>query len=166
MIDVEATGHRVEIVDPPDPVAFVQAAITVAPYRHRAVVELLAPLAELTELVPPTVGLLEPIDERRTMLTTGGDSLELLTFHVLSLGVDFHVHESAQLREHMAAPAAAWAPPPTARPVLDPRIRTVVRLRGRGTQRKGAEHGAHALRHLHGAVPLARGAEPDHGPGP
>jgi predicted DNA-binding transcriptional regulator YafY len=116
MIDVEATGHRVEIVDPPDPVAFVQAAITVAPYRHRAVVELHAPLAELTELVPPTVGLLEPIDEQRTMLTTGGDSLDVLTFHILALGVAFDVHGSAELIEHMTAAArrlaAATAPPP------------------------------------------------------
>ena len=52
IVEVEATGHRVEIVDPPDPVAFVQAAITVAPYRHRAVIELAAPLGELTEHVP------------------------------------------------------------------------------------------------------------------
>ncbi|MET0327012.1 MAG: YafY family protein [Ilumatobacteraceae bacterium] len=105
IVEVEATGHRVDIVDPPDPVAFVQAAITVAPYRHRAVVELAAPITALTEHVPPTVGLLEPIDEDRTLLTTGGDSLDLLTFHVLSLGVDFHVRESAELRDHMATAA-------------------------------------------------------------
>lgn len=102
---VEATGHRVDIVDPPDPVAFVQRAITTAPYRHRARIELDASLDALVDLVPATVGLLEPIDDQRTMLTTGADSLDLLTFHLLSLGVDFRVHETDALREHIAAAA-------------------------------------------------------------
>ena len=44
MTAVEPTGHRVELDDPPDPVAFVQAAITIEPYRQRARVELDAPL--------------------------------------------------------------------------------------------------------------------------
>ena len=57
MASVEPTGHRVELVDPPDPVAFVQAAITTEPYRERARVELAAPLAVVAELVPPTVGV-------------------------------------------------------------------------------------------------------------
>ena len=109
MRSVEPTGHRVELVDPPDPVAFVQAAITTEPYRERARVELAAPLGVVAELVPPTVGVLEPIDEDRTMLTTGADSLDLLTHHLLRLGVDFRIHETAALRAHVAAAARRLA---------------------------------------------------------
>ena len=56
MSDVVATGHRVEIVDPPDPVAFVQTAITTAPYRHQARIELAAPIADVAAPSPTTVG--------------------------------------------------------------------------------------------------------------
>ena len=109
MTSVEPTGHRVELVDPPDPVAFVQAAITTEPYRERARVELAAPLEVVAELVPPTVGVLEAIDEDRTMLTTGADSLALLTHHLLSLDVDFRIHETPALRAHVAAAAQRLA---------------------------------------------------------
>ena len=107
--DLHATGHRVAIDDPPDPVAFVQSSITTAPYRHRAVVELAAPLAELTDLVPPTVGVLEAIDDHHTRLTTGADELDQLAFHLLSLGVDFRVVETDALREHLAKAAERLA---------------------------------------------------------
>jgi predicted DNA-binding transcriptional regulator YafY len=109
MTAVEATGHRVELVDPPDPVEFVQAAITTEPYRERARVELAAPLGVVAELVPPTVGVLEAIDDDRTMLTTGADSLALLTHHLLTLDVDFRIHETAALREHVAVAARRLA---------------------------------------------------------
>ena len=45
LLSVEATGHRVTIDDPPDPVALVQSAISTTAYRHQARVELAAPLA-------------------------------------------------------------------------------------------------------------------------
>ena len=83
----------------------MQQAITTAPYRHQARVELLAPIDELRPLVPPTVGALEPIDASRTMLTTGADDLHVLVFHLAALGVDFVVHEPAALRDEVAAVA-------------------------------------------------------------
>ena len=49
---VEPTGHRVQITDPPDPVALVQEAITTAPYRYQAEVELRAPLAAVADAGP------------------------------------------------------------------------------------------------------------------
>ena len=87
----------------------MQASITTAPYRHHARVELAAPLAELAERVPPTVGVLEPVDDDTTMLTTGVDDLDLLAFHLLSLGVDFRVIETDDVREHLAAAAERLA---------------------------------------------------------
>jgi predicted DNA-binding transcriptional regulator YafY len=103
LLEVTATGHLVAPVDPPDPVAFVQEAITRAPYRHQARVELLAPLEEIRPRVPPTVGALAPIDASRTMLTTGADQLDVLVFHLAALGVDFVVHEPDALRDEVAA---------------------------------------------------------------
>ena len=73
------------------------------------VVELAAPLAELTDLVPPTVGVLEAIDDHHTRLTTGADDLDQLAFHLLSLGVDFRVVETDALREHLAKAAERLA---------------------------------------------------------
>jgi predicted DNA-binding transcriptional regulator YafY len=102
LLAVEATGHRVVIEDPPDPVAFVQAAISTTAYRHQARVELAASLAAVAPLVPPSTGILEAVGDDRTMLTTGGDDLDLIVFHLLALGVDFVVHEPPALRDHLA----------------------------------------------------------------
>jgi predicted DNA-binding transcriptional regulator YafY len=101
MTDVVATGHRVEIVDPPDPVAFVQAAITTAPYRHQARIELAAPIADVAAVVPATVGALEPVDDSTTILTTGADDVDVLAFHLVSLGFPFRVLESDALRARL-----------------------------------------------------------------
>jgi predicted DNA-binding transcriptional regulator YafY len=101
MSDVVATGHRVEIIDPPDPVAFVQDAITTAPYRHQARIELAAPLADVAARVPATVGTLEPVDEHTTILTTGSDDVDALAYHLVSLGFPFRVLESDVLRERL-----------------------------------------------------------------
>jgi predicted DNA-binding transcriptional regulator YafY len=102
LLDVEATGHRVVIEDPPDPVTFVQAAISTNAYRYQARVELAAPLADVAQLVPPSTGILEALGDDRTMLTTGGDDLDVIVFHLLALGVDFIVHEPAALGDHIA----------------------------------------------------------------
>ncbi|MGI8764104.1 MAG: helix-turn-helix transcriptional regulator [Ilumatobacteraceae bacterium] len=115
LTDVVCTGHRVELVDPPDPVAFVQSAITTSPYRHQARIELHAPLDQLSAAVPPTVGLLESIDEHTTLLTTGSEHLDSLAFHVLSLDVGFRVREPELLRQRIGDLAqrmlAALTPP-------------------------------------------------------
>ncbi|MDQ3737830.1 MAG: YafY family transcriptional regulator [Actinomycetota bacterium] len=112
--DVTPTGHRVEIVDPPDPVAFVQVGITTSAYLHRAVIELMAPIGELAQIIPPTVGVLEAVDGATTTLTTGADHIETLAFHVLSLGVGFRVVESEALRQHLAELVARAAEAVTA----------------------------------------------------
>lgn len=109
LLDVVATGHLVELVDPPDPVAFVQRAITTAPYRYQARVELLAPLDHVAPLIPPTTGVLEPIDDDRTMFVTGADDVHVLVFHLAALTVDFIVHEPHELRAACAEVARRLA---------------------------------------------------------
>ena len=53
--------------------------------------------------MPPTTGVLEAIDADRTMLTTGGDGLDLIVFHLLTLDVDFVVHEPRRAAAHIDA---------------------------------------------------------------
>jgi hypothetical protein len=102
----EPTGHHFERVDPPDPISLVHEAITVAPYRFRARIELHAPITDLAHRIPPTVGMLEALDDRSTILTTGDDDLYVLALHVGLIGVPFTVLEPDELRARFAALAA------------------------------------------------------------
>ena len=114
--DARTTGHRFVLSDPPDPVQLVREAITVAPYRYQAVVELDAPLHRVAALVPPTVAVLEPLGDDVTVLSTGADDLDVLAFHVARLGVPFRVRRPAVLRRRcseLAERLAAAARAPT-----------------------------------------------------
>ena len=102
----EPTGHRFVVSDPPDAVALVQRSISTAPYRHQARVELAAPVERIAEMVPPSVAVLEAVDENTTLLTTGADQLDSLAIHIAVLGVDFHVLEPDVLRTRMLELAA------------------------------------------------------------
>jgi predicted DNA-binding transcriptional regulator YafY len=117
--DARTTDHRFVRSDPPDPVELVHRAITVAPYRYQAVVELDAPLRRVAPMVPPTVAVLEPLDDDRTLLSTGADDLDILVFHVARLGVPFRIRRPAVLRRRCAEMAerlvAASRPPPRSR---------------------------------------------------
>ncbi len=115
---VQPTGHRVVLDDPPDAVALVQRAISTAPYRYQARIELDAPLDVLARRIPAATGLLEPVDETTTLLTTGSDDLDALTGHLVALGVGFRVLEPDALRRHLEATVArlqrGYGPPMTA----------------------------------------------------
>ena len=102
VVEAHATGHGFVRVDAPDPASVVQRAITTAPYAHQADIELDAPLAEVGPRVPPTAGIVEALDDGRTLLTTGADDLDLIAFHVLRLGVPFRVRRPDALRERCA----------------------------------------------------------------
>lgn len=109
MAAAESTGETFVRTDPPDAAAFVQAAITAAPYRHVVRVELDAPLQAVAARVPPTVATLEAVDGATTRLTAGGDDLDWLALHVASLGMPFRVLEPPALRERLAALASRLA---------------------------------------------------------
>ncbi|MQA88075.1 MAG: WYL domain-containing protein [Streptosporangiales bacterium] len=96
-----ATGQRFVPRDPPDAATYVSEAVSVAPYRHRARVSLQAPAEVVAERVPPTVGLLEAVDENTCVLTTGSDSLDALAVHLVLIGVDFRVLEPPELVDHI-----------------------------------------------------------------
>ena len=50
---------------------------------------------------PPSAGVLEAIDGDSCMLHTGSHSLEGITIHLSMLGVDFRVHEPAELIDYI-----------------------------------------------------------------
>jgi hypothetical protein len=68
-----------------------------------------APAEEVLARINPTVGVVETVDERRSVLVTGGDSLEIVAVWIGMLGLDFHVTEPPELVEHVRALAARYA---------------------------------------------------------
>ena len=87
--------------EPPDPASFVGAAITTAPYRYQARVLLHASAEALAGLVAPTTGVLTPVGDGRCVLSTGSDSLNAMTYHLLVLDVEFTVLEPPELIDHL-----------------------------------------------------------------
>ena len=92
--------------DPPDPAAFVAAAVTSAPYRYQARVLVHAPAHIVAQEISRTTGVVSDAGPGRCLLTVGSDSLEALTFHLSALGTDFIVLEPAELIEFIGATAA------------------------------------------------------------
>jgi predicted DNA-binding transcriptional regulator YafY len=114
IVDAVETGHGVRLPDPPDAATFVGEAITTAPYRWRARVDLRAALGDVARLVPPSVGVLEELDETTTRLMIGADDLDTLVLHLGCFGIPFDVLEPDELRtrirevaEHLHRSAAS-----------------------------------------------------------
>lgn len=84
-----------------DLAAYVSRSVSYSPYAHQARVVLHAPVAKIAAIIPPTAGLLEPIDENTCRLRTGAHSLEMLSVHLALTGVDFEVLDPPELVEHL-----------------------------------------------------------------
>lgn len=96
-----ADGGRFVPRDPPDAASFVATAITTAPYRFRARVLVRAPAPDIAERMPPTVGMLEVIDDTTCLLTAGADVLDAIAFQLAMLGAEFTVLEPPELIDHV-----------------------------------------------------------------
>ena len=98
-----STGLRFAPREPPsgDIAAYVQRAVSYTPYPYRARVILNAPVIEVVDRVPPTVGALEALDEDRCVLQTGSQSLNILALWIGMIGVEFEVLEPAELAEYV-----------------------------------------------------------------
>ncbi|HTB75637.1 MAG TPA: YafY family protein [Polyangiaceae bacterium] len=101
--DPVATGaHFLPRPSPDDDVgAYVARGRAAAAYRHRAIVALHAPLADMRERIPSMYGQLEAIDERTCLLQASAFSLETLLAWIAGIGVDFDVREPPELVAHM-----------------------------------------------------------------
>ena len=98
-----ATDRRFEPREPPggDVIAFVSQGLSAARDRYQARVLLRAPIDQVADRVPPTVGTLEPVDERTCLLRTGSDWLGGLAVYVADIGVDFEVLEPPEFAEQV-----------------------------------------------------------------
>ena len=106
MSDVAASTWRFARREHPDPAAYVQRAVTVAPYRHRARVRVLAPAEEVRQATTTTSATVEDLDDHSCLLLSGSDSLHALAVHLGILPWDFEVLEPAELRDAVAEVAA------------------------------------------------------------
>jgi predicted DNA-binding transcriptional regulator YafY len=84
-----------------DGAAYVAQSLSAAPQRYQARVTLHAPAEAIRKQVPSYWGTIEPIDDRTCEYRTGDDDLGWLALRVAMLGVDFDVHEPAELGEHL-----------------------------------------------------------------
>jgi len=94
-----ATSARFVKRPPPegDFVTFVSRSVAYAPYPHQVTVLLRVPLSTAAEKIPPSVGLLEAIDERSCLLRIGAPSLDGFSAFLVYIGFDFEVREPAEL---------------------------------------------------------------------
>jgi predicted DNA-binding transcriptional regulator YafY len=111
---IEATpspGRRFTPRRPPhdDLVAYVSRGLSAARDRYQARVILHAALRDVSGRVPPTVGTLEPIDERHCLLRTGSDWLGGLAVYIADIGVDFEVLDPPELVEQVRVLAGRFA---------------------------------------------------------
>ncbi|MHA6624006.1 helix-turn-helix transcriptional regulator [Pseudonocardia sichuanensis] len=99
----------------PDPLpggdytAFVLREVAFAGWSVHARIEVDAPAEEVLARINPTVGVVETVDDRRCVLVTGGDSLEIVAVWIGMLGLDFHVTEPPELVEHIRVLATRYA---------------------------------------------------------
>ncbi|TDB81941.1 YafY family protein [Micromonospora sp. KC721] len=109
---------------PADDVAVhVALGMTSRQYRHQAVLTMYAPADAVAEEVPPTLGVIERIDEHTCTLRIGSDNLDQLAVWVAAFGFEFAVREPAELRAHvdtLAARLGRAASRRTARPAVRP----------------------------------------------
>jgi len=97
VVDVVSTRIRVDLVDPPDPVALVARGTAVEPYAIQARLRLPLSAAQAEAVIARTVGLHEP-DGDGTVVTVGGPTVETMARWVLGLGVEVEVVAPDELR--------------------------------------------------------------------
>ncbi|MDR2983410.1 MAG: YafY family transcriptional regulator [Nocardiopsaceae bacterium] len=102
-------GGRFVPRESPDPAAFVARAVTSAPYRYQARILVHAPAQVVAEEFSRTSGVVTDAGPDECLLTTGADSLNLLTFHLAALGADFTVLEPQELIDFVRVTAEQLA---------------------------------------------------------
>ena len=103
-------GRRFEPVPfPGDYAEFVvrEVARTGWAVHTRIIVD--APAEEVLARINHTVGTVEPLPDGRSVLITGGDSVEVVAVWIGMLGIDFHVTEPPELVEYVRVLAARYA---------------------------------------------------------
>lgn len=103
------TGPRFTPREPPDDAAtHVVRGVGSLAWPYQARIQLQAPAEVIAERIPPTAGLLKPIDADTCLLQTGGPSLYDLAGFLSSLDVAFTVLDPPELRTLLRTLAARY----------------------------------------------------------
>jgi predicted DNA-binding transcriptional regulator YafY len=106
---LEATSWRFRLREHPDPVGYVQDAITTAPYRYHARVRLRAPADHVRRQIPPAAGRVDEDRDGWCILTAGADDLGWLAMHIAALQLETEILDPPELREAAARLAGQLA---------------------------------------------------------
>lgn len=82
---------------------FVTYGASTAAYRYQARITLEVSAAVAADRIPPTIGVIEAIDEGHCLLRTGSNSLDELAVYAGLFGFGFRVHEPPELIDHLRA---------------------------------------------------------------
>ncbi|GGW35919.1 helix-turn-helix transcriptional regulator [Streptomyces xantholiticus] len=98
-------GPRFAPRTPPadDLAGYVSQGVSTRAYTAQAVIRLHTSAERAADVVGPSDGVLEAVDDTQCLLRTGAASLDVLVIHVMLMGVDFEVVEPPELSEHIRA---------------------------------------------------------------
>ncbi|MFF3442686.1 helix-turn-helix transcriptional regulator [Streptosporangium sp. NPDC002721] len=105
-----------------DLAGYFARGMTTDRHRYRAVLTMHGSAGAVTDEVPSTLGVVEPVDDDTCVLRIGSDSLDHLAVWVAAFGFEFEVHEPPELVEHLRTLSArlhraAWRGSPEATPL-------------------------------------------------
>jgi predicted DNA-binding transcriptional regulator YafY len=96
------TGHRFTRTSEPDAAAMVARGLALTAYEIQAEVLLRVEMSEAAEIIPPTVGTLEPA-EAGTLLRVGADTVDWIARYLARLDFPFEVRDPPELRAALRA---------------------------------------------------------------
>jgi predicted DNA-binding transcriptional regulator YafY len=85
----------------PLPADYLDMGTTAHGHRYKAVLTMHASATEVAEEVPPTLGVVEPVDDHTCTLRIGSNSLDHLAVWVAAFGFEFDVREPPELMERL-----------------------------------------------------------------
>jgi predicted DNA-binding transcriptional regulator YafY len=103
-------GRRFSPTPPPgDLTELVVREVARSGWAVHARLAIEAPADEVVARINPAVGVVEARDDGRSVLVTGGDSLEVVAVWISMLGLDFTVEEPPELIDHLRGLAQRYA---------------------------------------------------------
>ncbi len=98
-MQIQPTGHAVELVDSPDPALLVSRSLAAGAYPLYVTIRLPLPMDQALRLIPPRVGTHRPEGPHATIVDIGGPDAAGLAKYLLSLGTPLRVLSPDDVRE-------------------------------------------------------------------
>ncbi|WP_316959644.1 WYL domain-containing protein [Streptomyces sp. TRM68367] len=99
VVQIQSTGHAVELVDSPDPALLVSHSIASGAYPLYVTIRLPLPMDQALRKIPPTVGTHRAEGPNATIVDIGGPDADGLAKYLLSLGTPLRVLSPDDVRE-------------------------------------------------------------------